>query len=290
MITVLTPTYNRAHCLKILADSLINQSVAKFEWLVVDDGSTDNTESIIREAQGTCMFPVRYIYKDNGGKHTALNTGFKEASGEWIFVVDSDDWLLSDCIQVLLEVAKDVGDQVGAISTLRSFPDGRVIGEEFPPGLDNYIRKIEYNVTGDKADLFRKKALQGFSFPVYRNERFMAESVLFIWLGLRYKTKFVNYAGYICKYLQGGLSDKSLENRHISYRSSLYVYECQYNSLNSRILRFKAAVSWWRFRLGKSPLPLARKVPVFYFPFGSVLFLVDLMRFGLSGPVLTSYK
>ena len=91
MITILTPTFNREGGLRNLWDSLQKQTVKDFEWLIVDDGSTDGTKNLITQLQEKSDFQIRYIYKSNGGKHTALNVGIQTICSELIFIVDSDD-------------------------------------------------------------------------------------------------------------------------------------------------------------------------------------------------------
>ena len=277
MITVLTPTYNREKLLHRLAESLLLQSSHDFEWLVVDDGSTDNTKEIIAQYKGKFPFSVRYIYKDNGGKHTALNTGFDEAEGEWIFVVDSDDWLENDCVSKISLFIDQANNEVGAISILRRFEDGDIIGDNFPSNLKNYIDRIDQEVKGDKADIFRKSALDGFRFPVFEGENFMAESPMFIWLGLRYKTDFINYPGYICEYQESGLSGNSIKNRHRCYRSAMYVYEMQFENLKSKKNKFKAGVNWWRFSFFKEKFSLERVSLIYLVP-AFFIFLKDRLQ------------
>lgn len=280
MITILTPTYNREKLLVRLAESLLSQTSYDFEWLIVDDGSNDDTSKIIDRYKGECPFPVRIIYKENGGKHTALNVGFDEAKGDWVFIVDSDDWLESCCIDKVGALINEVGDEVGAVSMLRRFEDGSVIGHRFPGDLNDYIDRIDYEVKGDKADLFRMSALDGFHFPVFEGEKFMAESPLFIWLGARYKTKFVNYSGYICEYQASGLSGSSIKNRYRCYRSAMYVYEVQYKNLRSKKNKFKAAVNWWRFSFMRKKCDSESRVPLFYLLFGVCLIVNDVFKYG----------
>ena len=92
-ITIFTPTFNRGNRLPALYNSLQNQSNKDFEWLIVDDGSTDNTEELVRKWLSEPLFPVRYIKQKNGGKHRAVNRGVQEAQGELFFIVESDDVL-----------------------------------------------------------------------------------------------------------------------------------------------------------------------------------------------------
>lgn len=98
MITILTPTYNRAKLLQLCFDSLCAQTDFDFEWLIVDDGSTDNTEEVVNGFL-TDKFPVQYVKKQNGGKHTALNAAHPYINGQYVLILDSDDTLTADAVE-----------------------------------------------------------------------------------------------------------------------------------------------------------------------------------------------
>jgi glycosyltransferase involved in cell wall biosynthesis len=99
MITIFTPTYNRAYSLRRLYDSLCKQTSNDFEWLVVDDGSTDDTENLINSFIADGKVDIRYFKQANGGKHRAINFGVREARGELFFIVDSDDQVTPDAVE-----------------------------------------------------------------------------------------------------------------------------------------------------------------------------------------------
>ena len=103
-VTVLTPTFNRKEKLQKLWNSLQKQTVKEFEWLVVDDGSTDGTNELIAKLQEKSDFPMYYIYKDNGGKHTALNVGIQTIRSQLTFIVDSDDYVVKDAVESILKI------------------------------------------------------------------------------------------------------------------------------------------------------------------------------------------
>ncbi len=165
-ISVTTPTFNRADRLSSLYASLQQQTNRTFEWIIVDDGSTDNTEALCRTWVGKTDCPVRYMRKENGGKHTALNVGIREARGELILLVDSDDTLTADAIAVIRDswAACDKDDVCG-ISFLRIRQDGSVIGESFEHDgkYATYIdMRINRRVRGDKAEARRANVLRQF--------------------------------------------------------------------------------------------------------------------------------
>ena len=111
-VTVCTPTYNRAYILGDLYHSLQRQTCMDFEWLIVDDGSADDTKALVASWQGVeNPLPIRYVYQENGGKCRAINRGLKEADGRLFFTVDSDDYLTDDAIEKVIrwdgELPKD---------------------------------------------------------------------------------------------------------------------------------------------------------------------------------------
>lgn len=278
MITIITPTYNRAHTLPKLYESLLDQTSKNFEWLIIDDGSIDNTADIVKDFINDSKIKIRYFKKNNGGKHTALNMGFQKTLTDWILIVDSDDWLKQDSIEYLSEESSKLSKDYISISFLRSYPDGRTIGDSFSTtkGLETYLDRISHNILGDKADLIRVDALKSFMFPEFKGENFMAESPMFLWLSKKGKTKFTNFDGYICEYLDGGLTDNSIKNRYRCINSTLYVYKNQYNQYTNLKLKFRAASNWWRFKNFRSTA--STSVPIVYYPFGLLLNLKDRIQ------------
>lgn len=276
MITVLTATYNRAHTLPRLYESLLTQTNKNLEWLVIDDGSNDKTEQLIKEFIKDDLIDIRYLKKNNGGKHSALNLGFKEAKHEWILIVDSDDWLKNDAIDFMINESLKLDISYNSLSTLRIYEDGSVIGTPHIESRESYNDFKKGKVTGDKADLIRKSALKGFLFPEFENENFMAEAPMYLWLGSKGKTRFINYSGYICKYLPEGLSDNSIINRHHCVNSTLFVYQSIYKTFPiSSTIKHKAAINWWRFRLFKDYQNKDFKAPTPYVPLGLVMYTKD---------------
>lgn len=126
MLTIFTPTFNRAHTLPRLYESLLNQTDYNFEWLIVDDGSSDDTSNLIETFKDE-KFPIRYIYQNNGGKHIASNVGLKAAKGDIFVVLDSDDWFYPNAVQVFNEKFKN-NEDMKALITLDTYENGDVVG------------------------------------------------------------------------------------------------------------------------------------------------------------------
>ena len=115
MITIFTPTYNRKKTLPKLYESLKNQNDKDFEWLIVDDGSSDGTDKLIEEYKKENILNIRYFYKENGGKQRAVNFGVEKSQGEYFFIVDSDDFLSSDAVSKIKEYALSLPENFGGM-------------------------------------------------------------------------------------------------------------------------------------------------------------------------------
>lgn len=213
MITVLTPTFNRGGRLQSLWDSLQKQTVKDFEWLVVDDGSTDGTKDLIIQLREKSDFPIRYIYKSNGGKHTALNVGIQTICSELIFIVDSDDCVTDDAIESILKIHKKYRSQnnICGYAFLRAFPDGKVNGKKFDVDekIGSYIDvRVNGDDTGaDKAEVFKTHCLKEFPFPEYPNEKFLGEDLVWVRMARKYEMVHINKAIYVGNYLEDGLTN-----------------------------------------------------------------------------------
>ena len=213
MITVLTPTFNREGVLRSLWDSLQKQTVKDFEWLVVDDGSTDGTKNLITQLQEKSDFPIRYIYKNNGGKHTALNVGIQTICSELTFIVDSDDCVTDDAVESILKIHKKYRSQnnICGYAFLRAFPDGKVNGKKFDVDekIGSYIDvRVNGDDTGaDKAKVFKTHCLKEFPFPEYPNEKFLGEDLVWVRMARKYEMVHINKAIYVGNYLEDGLTN-----------------------------------------------------------------------------------
>lgn len=209
-ITILTPTYNRSNCLSTLYNSLINQTNHSFQWLIIDDGSTDNTKELI-ESFNTASFPIDYYYKNNAGKHTAINYSHPYIKGEIVCIVDSDDWLLPDAIDTILLYKKNYfsNNNVKLMTFLRGKNPQEAINTCFPtdPVISNHIDfRINGHRGGDCCEVIDTEVLKMFPFPEHPGERFLGEGYLWNNTGFLYNTVYIPKVIYICEYLDGGLT------------------------------------------------------------------------------------
>ena len=210
-VTVFTPTYNRAYILGDLYHSLQRQTCMDFEWLIVDDGSADDTKALVASWQGEKNpFPIRYVYQENGGKCRAINRGLKEADGRLFFTVDSDDYLTDNAIEKVIrwdgELPKDghfcgyVGNR-GTTPTQtpnRLFPGGYLDGT----ALDRYDQ-----VDGERAFVFYTEVHRKYLYPEFPGEKFLTEAVTWDLMAHDgYKMRFYNDIIWIWEYKDDGLT------------------------------------------------------------------------------------
>lgn len=216
LVSIITPTYNRAHLLPKLFKSLCQQSDFSFEWVIVDDGSTDNTEEIVKSFK-TNEFDIKYLYKTNGGKHTALNYGIKYCKGILTFIVDSDDWLKTNAIECIKSVYNEYKSNktLAGFSFLREYPDGKLnISTDHPSGFIgsyNDVRIYEHNI-GDMAEVYYTNILCEYPFPEIPGEKFLGEDVVWIEIGKKYDLVFLDYSIYVSEYLTDGLTKNRKKN------------------------------------------------------------------------------
>lgn len=210
-VTVFTPTYNREDSLPRLYESLRRQTCFDFEWLIIDDGSTDHTPSIVHNFQEKDnMFPIRYYQKENGGKHTAINYGVDRAHGLLFFFVDSDDLLTERAVERLIEWERTIEDrtQFAGVSGNKGDLLGNLLGETFDgEKIDaTNLERQTLRILGDKAEAYYTDVLRQYPFPVIEGERFMTESVVFDRIGAAgLKIRWVNEVIYLVDQRQDGL-------------------------------------------------------------------------------------
>lgn len=211
LVTVLTPTYNRAHLLPNLYNTLCNQSNMNFIWMIVDDGSTDNTTKLINQIQKDKKFDILYFQKVNGGKHTALNYGISKVETPLLFIVDSDDWLPDNAISTIEEYYEKYHsyDNLCGFSFLRCYANGNINYGPFPidEAIETYLEaRINKNLGGDKAEVFYTSIIKKYRFPEFTGEKFYSEDGVWIRISGEFDMVHINKCIYFCEYLEGGLT------------------------------------------------------------------------------------
>lgn len=213
LITIFTPTYNRANLLPRLFESLIKLNEQDFEWLIVDDGSTDNTEELVKEFIKKAAFTISYFKKRNEGKHMAINDGVRYASGELFFIVDSDDFLDAQALNKIRENYKEIEnhENIAGLGFLRKDQfDNFMVKSNVESGTACNILDFfyKYKSSGEIVFVLKTKILKKYPFPSYKNERFCKESLIWNRISGPYKILFINEVIYYGEYLDSGLTSE----------------------------------------------------------------------------------
>lgn len=229
MITIFTSTFNRKGLIRQVYESLRMQTCKDFEWLVVDDGSTDGTALLFEDWCKEKEFPVRYIHQANGGKHRAINRGVTEAKGELFFIVDSDDRLIPDAVEQIAQYSdRCTGDIAGLCFRKINLSNGKVLGAPFPKKeikANMWEITYKYHVLGDKAEVFRTDVLRQYPFPEIDGERFVPEAVVWGRIADRYDLWWIDKGIYLCEYLEDGLSRNFKRNLRANPRGLALYYQ-----------------------------------------------------------------
>lgn len=209
MITVFTPTYNRVHLLSKLKECMDNQTCRDFEWIIVDDGSTDNTNDLVANwLNQNLRYSIKYIKQSNQGKHIAFNTAVSQAKGEWFICVDSDDLLTEDAVFTIIDDVKTVPEScVGVVypQDLRGASKEREWKIIDGTKVDIMDLKIKHDIP-ESAIVMRVNDIKNIPFPKIENEKFVPESWLYQKLIPKGSFLVHNIAFYIAEYLDDGLT------------------------------------------------------------------------------------
>lgn len=215
-ITVFTPTYNRAYIIENLYRSLQRQTFGDFEWLVVDDGSTDNTEELIKSwIDDGNDFPIRYCKKENGGKCRAINYGLDLAEGELFFNVDSDDYLTDDALEKVSVWADTLPEDgnfcgvVGNLGTAINQTPNTPLNAAYRDAslLERYVDFTEHPIDGERAPVFFTEINKRYKYPEFDGEKFLTPAVS--WNRMAhdgYKVRVFDEIIWIYEYCEDGLT------------------------------------------------------------------------------------
>lgn len=284
-ITVFTPTYNRKQLLLRLFESLKKQSYAFFEWIIVDDGSVDGTEELVKQFS-SAPFPVRYYYQENAGKHFAINRGVKEAKGSLFFILDSDDVIPENALSIVGQKYDNAKEplKIGGVAGRKAYFDGRLIGS--PNGINDEIMDVfEFRygrkMTGDMCEVFKTSVLKEFPFPEIKGEKFCPEALVWNRIGTKYPLLWFNDAIYCAEYQPEGLTARIFEIRKKSPVATTICYQELSKAPIPFKDRFRALINYWRFAfyldssLGQKLKAVHPVLSLFAMPIAALMYLND---------------
>ena len=213
-VTIFTPTYNRAHLLDRLYKSIQRQTFRDFEWLIVDDGSKDNTEEVISQfLKDENSFPIRYYKKQNGGKSRAVNNGLDLAEGELFFIMDSDDYLTDDALENIVYWESTIQNkkEYCGVAGNRGTTETETPNVPLPGAfmdcsvLEKYTGNLA--LLGEHAEALYTDVFRQFKYPEFDGEKYMTPCVAFDRMAAAgYKTRYFQDIVWVCNYLDDGLT------------------------------------------------------------------------------------
>lgn len=251
-LSVFTATYNRGYTLSKLYESLKRQTCKDFEWIIVDDGSTDDTRGLAEGwIQENTAFSIRYYYKENGGKPRAINYGVKKAIGKYFMMVDSDDQLLPDAIQKMVCWCQEVEEEdfIIGVGAARGYPDGTYI-KGVSPNVNQYgyidatnLQRADYNLDADMCEAYNREIFARYPMAEWPGENFAPEQIALNEIALDgYKIRWHKDIIYLCEYLPDGLTKgySALEKKNPMGYAMMYDHMLKYPN-KSVLKKFHAA-------------------------------------------------
>jgi len=215
LLTIFTPTYNRAYCLHQLYESLQRQTCKDFVWLIIDDGSTDGTAELIEGWSVQNKVEIQYIYQTNQGMHGAHNTAYANILTELNVCIDSDDYMSDDAVEKIKNYWEKYGsDKVCGIVGLDSYTNGSLVGTSFPEGVaastlfDIYYK---HGVKGDKKLVYRTELTKQYPYPLFEGENYVGLAYKYYKLDEQYELLLMNEVLCHVEYLEDGSSRNMLK-------------------------------------------------------------------------------
>lgn len=218
-LTVFTPTYNRAYCLHQVYESLCGQNNKNFVWLIIDDGSTDDTRKKVEIWKNEKLLEIEYIFQSNGGMHSTYNTAYDHCHTELIVCVDSDDYLAENAVKKIISFWKKNGSEkfAGLVGLDADF-NNKIIGKRFPENLvSSTLEDIyeKYKITGDKKLVYRTDIVKKYpKYPSFAGENFVPHGSLFLQIDQDYELLLLNEILVNVEYQEDG----STRNMFRQYR------------------------------------------------------------------------
>jgi glycosyltransferase involved in cell wall biosynthesis len=282
-LTVFTPTFNRAYCLHKCYESLKNQTCKEFIWLIIDDGSTDNTKELVEGWIEENKIEIMYYWQKNQGMHGAHNTAYQKIVTELNVCIDSDDYMPLDAVEKIIKHWNQFGnDHVSGIIGLDAYSDGKIIGTKLPVNRKQSRLFDLYNkfgVTGDKKLVYRTELTKEFPYPLFKNERYVGLAYKYHMLDKQYEMLLMNETLCYVEYLADG-SSLNMLSQYIKNPNGFAFYRKEMMKLPfaSQLFKFRQAIHYvsssimsrnWSF-LDETP---KKVLTILAIPFGISLYI-----------------
>lgn len=261
--TICIPAYNRAHTILRTLESVKNQAFSSYEVLIVDDGSKDDTKTVVEKyiQENGLEEKFFYYFKENGGKHTALNFGIDKAKGEFFVILDSDDWLTENALEIMHGYCEQIANDdsyCGVMGKSVNSATGEIIGDLFDlsnPKSSYFDYHFIIPQTKNVLDCFeanKTAILKEYRFPEPKGVKFVPEAWMFDQIGVKYHLLLTNDVFRCVEYMSDGItSDSGLKQRNAVGFLEHYVSRLE-NVLPKKKLPLKLrlklyVIAWWRY-------------------------------------------
>lgn len=248
-LTVFTPAYNRAYTLHKCYESLQKQTSKDFTWLIIDDGSTDNTKELVDSWISENKIEIRYKYQENQGMHGAHNTAYELIDTELNVCIDSDDYMPEDAVENIVSFWKEnKREDLAGIAGLDIYESGEIIGEKLPEDIkestywDIYHK---YKVKGDKKLVYRSDLTRKYPYPVFEGEKYVGLGYKYAKLDDDYKLLFLNKPLCVVEYMEDGSSRNMLRQYRNNPRGFAFIrIDDMQNPRGDLKFKFKSCVHY----------------------------------------------
>ena len=284
-LTVFTPTYNRAYVLKQSYDSLCRQTCKDFVWLIVDDGSSDNTKEIVEKWMANDNgFEIRYVYKQNGGMHTGHNKAYELIDTELNVCIDSDDFMPDDAVELIVNFWEENKDSsYSGIIALDVYKNGQVIGKELPNKKSTTLSGYYQNGgQGDKKLIYRTEIINKYPpYPEFEGEKFVPLDYKYLLADQDYELLIMNKPVCVVEYMEDGSSKNMLRQYYKNPRGFAFMRTVHMKYDKEFLKKFKTCVHYVSSSFISKNKGFIKESPkkgmtVLAIPFGFVLYLLIL--------------
>ncbi|CUP39381.1 glycosyltransferase family 2 protein [Intestinibacter bartlettii] len=284
-LTVFTPTYNRAYVLKQCYDSLCRQTCKDFVWLIIDDGSNDNTKEIVEKWMANDNgFEIRYVYKKNGGMHTGHNKAYELIDTELNVCIDSDDFMPDDAVELIVNFWEENKDSsYSGIIALDVYKNGQVIGKELPNKKSTTLSGYYQNGgQGDKKLIYRTEIINKYPpYPEFEGEKFVPLDYKYLLADQDYELLIMNKPVCVVEYMEDGSSKNMLRQYYKNPRGFAFMRKVSMKYGTGFLKNFKTCIHYVSSSFISKNRKFVKESPrkgmtVLATPFGFALYLLVL--------------
>lgn len=281
-LTIFTPTYNRAYCLHKCYESLKSQTCKDFIWLIIDDGSSDNTDELVDSWVKESIIEIKYKFQKNQGMHAAHNTAYELIETELNVCIDSDDYMPDKAVAKILNFWElNQSDDLAGIAGLDAYNNRMIIGTKFPDEIKHstlFEIYHKYSIRGDKKLVYRSELTKNYPYPVFEGEKYVGLNYKYNKIDQTHKLALLNEVLCIVEYMEDGSSKNMLKQYKKNPKGfAFYRIENMKNPYAGLKFKFKECIHYVsssfmsrnRKFIKESP---CRLLTVLAIPFGFILY------------------